>query len=129
LGPDAPSGASPESLNGTDWINPILTELQRPLGEEVVVDGFDVQVPADWEGTYQDTQFKELMKDLKGLHKEAWKTSGGVEGGKDDLGADGKGVVYFGWIGGALSVRSKGLKVRADLKRVGWVEWSARSTL
>ncbi|KAF2032973.1 hypothetical protein EK21DRAFT_109427 [Setomelanomma holmii] len=47
LGPDAPSGASPAPLNGTDWVNPILTALQRPLGEEVVVDGFDVQVPAE----------------------------------------------------------------------------------
>jgi hypothetical protein len=124
LGPDAPSGASPESLNGTDWINPILTELQRPLGEEVVLDGFDVQLPAEWEGTYQDAQFKDLVNSLEGLHDEAWKESGGVKGGPDDLGADGKGVVYFGWVGGALKVRSKGLEVRADTKRVGWVEWN-----
>jgi hypothetical protein len=124
LGPDAPSGASPEALNGTDWINPILTALQRPLGEEVVVDGFDVQVPAEWKGTYQDRQFQSLVGSLKGLHDEAWTESGGEEGGPADLGADGKGVVYFGWVGGALKVRSKGLEVQADTKRQGWKEWN-----
>lgn len=124
LGPDVPSGASPPALNGTDWVNPILTALQRPLGEEVVVDGFDVQVPAEWKGHYQDQKFKALVRRLKELHQEAWQESGGVVGGPADLGTDGKGVVYEGYIGGSLKVRSVGLEVRADLKRVGWVEWN-----
>ncbi|EAT81031.1 hypothetical protein SNOG_11323 [Parastagonospora nodorum SN15] len=121
LGPTPPSGASP---NGTEWINPILTALQRPLGEEVVVDGFDVQIPAEWKGTYQDGQFADLVSRLRELHDESWEESGGVVGGKDDLGADGKGVVFSGWIGGALRTRSPGLTVVADQQRKGWVEWN-----
>jgi hypothetical protein len=124
LGPDAPSGSSPESLNGTDWVNPILTALQRPLGEEVVVDGFDVQVPAEWKGTYQDGQFDDLVDRLKQLHNEAWTESGGVVGGPADLGADGEGAVYKGYIGGVLETRSVGLRVVADAKRKGWYEWN-----
>jgi hypothetical protein len=123
LGPDVPSGASPPVLNGTNWINPILTQLQRPLGEEVVVDGFDVQIPAEWKDTYQDGQFKALVRRLKELLDEAWTESGSVVGGAADLGADGKGVVYSGYVGGALKTRSVGLKVTADVKRVGWFEW------
>jgi hypothetical protein len=123
LGPDVPSGASPPVLNGTNWINPILTALQRPLGEEVVVDGFDIQVPAEWKGTYQDRQFKELVRRLQQLLDEAWKDSGEVVGGPADLGADGKGVVYSGFVGGSLKTRSVGLKVTADVKKVGWFEW------
>jgi hypothetical protein len=124
LGPDVPSGASPPVLNGTDWVNPILTALQRPLGEEVVVDGFDVQIPAEWKGTYQDGQFQDFTTRMRQLHDEAWTESGGVVGGPADLGADGKGVVYSGWIGGALKVRSAGLTVIADTKKEGWVEWN-----
>ncbi|KAH7391132.1 hypothetical protein DE146DRAFT_618974 [Phaeosphaeria sp. MPI-PUGE-AT-0046c] len=96
----------------------------RPLGEEVVVDGFDVQVPAEWKGKYQDKKFKDLVRRLKELHQEAWKESGGLVGGPADLGADGKGVVYEGYVGGSLKVRSVGLEVRAELKRVGWAEWN-----
>lgn len=124
LGPDVPSGASPPSLNGTNWINPTLTMLQRPLGEEVVVDGFDVQLPAEWKGTYQDKQFHGLVNRLKQLTRQAWKESGAKEGGRNDLGADGMGVVYFGWMGGSLKVRSPGLKVRASVQREGWREWN-----
>jgi hypothetical protein len=128
LGPDVPSGASPPVLNGTNWVNPILTALQRPLGEEVVVDGFDIQIPAEWKGTYQDFRFQDLVTRLRQLHDEAWTESGGVIGGPADLGADGKGVVYSGWIGGALKVRSAGLTVVADTKRKGWVEWNPMSS-
>lgn len=124
LGPDAPSGSSPPVLNGTGWVNPILTALQRPLGEEVVVDGFDVQVPKEWEGHYQERRFGELVTRLKELHQEAWEESGGVVGGPADLGADGKGVVYQGWIGGSLKTRSLGLMVRAEVKRPGWTQWN-----
>jgi hypothetical protein len=127
LGPDVPSGASPISLKGVDWINPILTALQRPLGEEVVVDGFDIQLPAEWKGTYQDERFKALVKRLKVLQNEAWTRSGQVKGGSADLGADGKSVVYFGWVGGPLKVRSAGLKVHADIKREGWREWNGEN--
>lgn len=123
LGPDVPSGASPPVLNGTNWVKPILTALQRPLGEEVVVDGFDVQIPAEWKGTYQDKRFEEVVARLKSLHDEAWFGSGGVVVGPADMGADGKGVVYQAHIGGALKVRSPVLTVVADVKKEGWVDW------
>lgn len=119
-----PSGASPPVLNGTNWVNPILTALQRPLGEEVVVDGFDVQIPAEWKGMYQDKRFGELVARITSLHDKAWFESGGVVGGPADLGAEGKGVVYQGYIGGELKVRSAKLTVVADIKKEGWVEWN-----
>jgi hypothetical protein len=86
LGPDTPED------DGVDWVT-------RPLGEEVVVDGFDVQVPSDWEGKYQDDKFHDLVERMQELNNEAWTASGAVKGGPGDLGADGKGVVYFGWQG------------------------------
>ena len=82
LGPDT---------NGIDWIT-------RPLGKEVVVDGFDVQVPAAWEGTYQEGQFDDLITRLGELNDEAWMESGSKKGGPNDLGVDGKGVVFQGWL-------------------------------
>lgn len=85
LGPDTPPS------DGIDWIT-------RPLGEEVVVDGFDVQVPAEWKGTYQESQFNALVTRLGELNDEAWTESGATKGGVNDLGADGKGVVFQGWL-------------------------------
>ncbi|KAL1648161.1 hypothetical protein SLS61_007033 [Didymella pomorum] len=85
LGPDTPTD------NGIDWIT-------RPLGEEVVVDGFDVQVPADWKGTYQEGLFNDLVTRLGELNDEAWTESGAKKGGPNDLGVDGKGVVFQGWL-------------------------------
>jgi hypothetical protein len=122
LGPQPPSDASPSELNGTNWFTPAFS-LDRPLGEEVVVDGFDVQLPAEWKDTYQDGQFKDFVRRMKEYIDEAWIESHGVVGGPADLGADGKGVVYSGYVGGALKTRSLGLKVTADLKREGWYEW------
>ena len=84
LGPDTLPG------DGISWIT-------RPLGEEVVVDGFDVQVPSEWQGTYQQGRFDDLVTRLGELNDEAWTASGGVRGGAGDLGVDGKGVVYQGW--------------------------------
>lgn len=84
LGPDTPAEA------GITWVT-------KPLGEEVVVDGFDVQVPRDWQGTYQEGQFNDLVTRLGELNDEAWTASGGVEGGANDLGVDGKSVVFQGW--------------------------------
>jgi hypothetical protein len=84
LGPDTPAE------QGINWVT-------RPLGEEVVVDGFDVQVPRDWQGTYQEARFNDLVTRLKELNNEAWTASGGVRGGTGDLGVDGEGVVYQGW--------------------------------
>lgn len=84
LGPDTPAD------DGISWVT-------RPLGEEVVVDGFDVQVSRDWEGTYQERQFNGLVSRLGELNNEAWTASGGVKGGAGDLGVDGKGVVLKGW--------------------------------
>lgn len=104
-------------------MNPILTALQRPLGEEVVIDGFDIQVPAEWRGSYQDTAFHEFVRELRRLSREAWRDSGAVEGGPGDLGADGDGVVYFGWIGGGLKARSVSLEAGVDEKREGWTAW------
>jgi hypothetical protein len=85
LGPDTPAE------DGIDWV-------ARPLGEEVVVDGFDVQVSRDWQGTYQEERFNDLVTRLGELNDEAWTESGGVKGGPGDLGVDGKGVVFQGWL-------------------------------
>lgn len=67
-----------------------ITWPTRPLGEEVVLDGFDVQLPGAWQGTYQDEQFDALAKRLGELSGEAWMAGG-------DLGAEGRGVVLRGW--------------------------------
>ncbi|KAL6711107.1 hypothetical protein ACN47E_006982 [Coniothyrium glycines] len=118
LGPDVDSPTSPAIFDGTDWTNPPATDfnsLSRPLGEEVVVDGFDVQVPIQWKGTYQDNAFKAFVARLRQLNGQAWKETGAVEGGPGDLGADGRSVVYFGWTGELL-------KRDAKLPE-GWVEW------
>ncbi|KAJ8108697.1 hypothetical protein OPT61_g7990 [Boeremia exigua] len=85
LGPDTPTE------DGISW-------LTRPLGEEVVVDGFDVQVPRDWEGTYQENRFGDFVTRMRQLNDEAWKISGGIPGGLGDLGANGKGVIYKQYI-------------------------------
>lgn len=92
LGPDTPAE------NGITWVT-------KPLGEEVVVDGFDVQVPRDWQGTYQEKRFNELVTRLGELNAEAWTESGGVKGGPGDLGADGKSVVFQGWQGRKRAVQ------------------------
>ena len=99
LGPDT----------GTTW---------RPLGSEVIIDGFDIQLPSEWAGTYQEARFKQLVRDLQGLIHEDWVGSGGVAGAPGDSGSQGEGVVYFGEVGGALRVRGEGNG------REGWVEWS-----
>jgi len=57
----------------------------RPLGPGAVLDGFDVQVPVLWKGTYQDRQFHALVNALKDA----------VEGS----------LVYFGWTGEMLGRR------------------------
>ncbi|KAJ4366424.1 hypothetical protein N0V83_008060 [Neocucurbitaria cava] len=100
----------------------ILDRLARPLGEEVVVDGYDVQVPAQWKGTYQDSQFKTLVASLRELNRQAWTASGGVEGGPNDLGADGRGVVFFEWVGEMLK-----REVVTEVVREGWVEWDGQA--
>ncbi|KAJ4375504.1 hypothetical protein N0V86_007036 [Didymella sp. IMI 355093] len=84
LGPDTPAE------DGITWV-------EKPLGEEVVVDGYDVQVPRDWQGTYQEGQFNALVSRLRELNDQAWTESGAVNGGSGDLGADGKSVVFQGW--------------------------------
>lgn len=91
-----------------------MSALARPLGEEVVVDGFDVQVPAEWRGSYQDTAFHALTRELRRLSREAWIESGEDDGGPADKGADGEGVVFFGWVGGA---------VKRGEEREGWKVW------
>jgi hypothetical protein len=82
----------PESSgSGIDWVN-------RPLGEEVVVDGFDVQVPREWKGTVQGGLFEDFAQRLRELTDEAWADGGAKKGGQHDLGADGKGAVLLGWV-------------------------------
>jgi hypothetical protein len=49
-----------------------------------------------WKGTYQDARFKDLVVRIRELNREAWTESGGVDGGPNDLGADGRSVVYLG---------------------------------
>ncbi|CAO2658096.1 Nn.00g073560.m01.CDS01 [Neocucurbitaria sp. VM-36] len=112
LGPDVSAYAAQRSA---------VLMLARPLGEEVVVDGFDIQVPSQWKGTYQDTSFKALVSSLRQLTRDAWAASGAVEGGPGDLGAYGRGVVYFGWVGGLLKTRE------AKVLRKGWVEWDGQT--
>ena len=122
LGPEIGSPATPATLNGAQWVNPptsVVSMLDRPLGEEVVVDGFDVQVPVDWKGTYQERSFRAFVARLRELNREAWLEEGAVEGGPGDLGADGKSVVYFGWTGDLLRKREDAVTVA----REGWVEW------
>lgn len=124
LGPDSGSPATPPLFNGTTWITPPAASLpmpERPLGEEVVVDGFDVQLPVQWRGKYQDTKFRNFVARLRDLHRDAWRQSGGIEGAPGDLGADGKAVVYFGWVGGLMHRRSEGTS------KAGWIEWDGRS--
>ena len=111
-------------LHGAQWVDPptsIVSRLERPLGEEVVVDGFDVQLPSQWKGKYQERAFRSFVGRLKGLNREAWVENGAVEGGPGDLGADGKGVVYFGWTGGSLKARE------VVVSKEGWVEWDGSS--
>jgi hypothetical protein len=91
LGPLELDGMSDDSPDGVKW-------WSKPLGEEVVVDGFDVQIPREWQGTYQEEQFIDFISRLRELTDAAWAESGSKKGGVGDLGADGKGVVYQGWI-------------------------------
>lgn len=91
--------------------------FDRPLGEEVVVDGFDVQAPVQWKGKYQDKAFRQFVARLRELNREAWTENGATEAGPGDLGANGRSVVYFGWVGQLLKGRE------AEVDREGWVEW------
>ena len=88
LGPDTPSAASPDSIR---WI-------VKPLGEEVVVDGFDVRTPGQWKGTPQADLVSDFVGFLREKTQSAWKESGGKKGGPNDLGIDGPGVVVSGYI-------------------------------
>lgn len=82
----------------------------RPLGEEVVLDGFDVQLPRAWQGTYQDEQFDALAERLGELEDEAWAAGG-------DMGAEGRGVVLRGWNDNA-DEEGEGEKRRRGIGRV-----------
>ncbi|KAF2493592.1 hypothetical protein BU16DRAFT_619893 [Lophium mytilinum] len=44
-----------------------LAVLHRPLGEEVVVDGFDVQLPEEWQQTDEEALFRVMVARLKQL--------------------------------------------------------------
>ncbi|KAF2112102.1 hypothetical protein BDV96DRAFT_602555 [Lophiotrema nucula] len=80
--------------------DPDINWFAKPLGEEVVVDGFDVQVPSEWKGTYQGERFGEFTGRLRELVDEAWKETGGdgADGGPVDLGSDGEAVVLSGFV-------------------------------
>ena len=92
LGPDTPSSStSSSSLAGIPWVT-------RPLGEEVVLDGFDVQIPREWAGTTQGALFEDFAESLRKLEDDAWREGGGEAGGVGDLGGYGKGVVLVGWV-------------------------------
>jgi hypothetical protein len=68
------------------------------LGEEVVVDGFDVRTPGQWKGTPQADLVSDFVGFLREKTQSAWKESGGKKGGPNDLGIDGPGVVVSGYI-------------------------------
>lgn len=59
-----------------------ITWVARPLGDEVVVDGFDVQIPGEWRGTVQGGLFLDFVRRLKEVRDE----------GK------GREVVLMGWV-------------------------------
>jgi hypothetical protein len=84
-----------------------------------VLDGYDIQVPVHWKGTYQDAQFKALVVRLRELNREARAQGGGVEGAPGDLGSDGPSAVYFRWVGEVLKAREAGFTFRSE----GWFEW------
>jgi hypothetical protein len=83
---------------GPDPLAPGINGITRPLGEEVVVDGFDVQIPREWKGTVQGGLFEDFVQRLRELNDESWADSGATKGGKNDLGVDGKGIVLVGWL-------------------------------
>ncbi|KAJ4358341.1 uncharacterized protein N0V89_002923 [Didymosphaeria variabile] len=87
LGPDAPSNFSSDKIM---WV-------AKPLGEEVVVDGFDVRTPGQWKGTPQAALVERFVSSLKESVEKAWKEEG-VKGGLNDLGVDGPGEVVSGYI-------------------------------
>ncbi|KAF1998590.1 glycoside hydrolase family 18 protein [Amniculicola lignicola CBS 123094] len=84
LGPDQPNSSSGDG-EGIRWVG-------RPLGEEVVLDGFDVQVPGEWRGMWQEAGWRAFVERLRELGEEA-------ENEGEDGGAEGKGVVVLGWVG------------------------------
>lgn len=88
LGPDTPSAVSPDSIK---WI-------VKPLGEEVVLDGFDVRIPGQWKGTAQAALVQKFVEALRTKVQTAWIEGGGKKGGINDLGVDGPGVVVSGYI-------------------------------
>jgi hypothetical protein len=73
-------------------------------------------------GTCQDKRFKDLVVRFRELNREAWEESGGVEGGPNDLGADGRSVVYFGWVG---EVFKRSAEASVTVLGEGWVEWDS----
>ncbi|KAI1510870.1 hypothetical protein KJE20_09723 [Pyrenophora tritici-repentis] len=75
-----------------------LSAYPRPLGSDVVL-GFDVQVPVQWKGTYQDGRFHDLVDELK-----------------ERIG--GSSAVFWGWVGEMVGRR--GVEMGG---REGWVEW------
>ncbi|KAF2751400.1 hypothetical protein M011DRAFT_455408 [Sporormia fimetaria CBS 119925] len=61
----------------------MLKWWSKPLGEEVVVDGFDVQIPEGWRGTGQEELFGGFVEELRRLVGEVdaeGKGIGGVRG-------------------------------------------------
>lgn len=89
LGPDAPSKASPDGIRWT---------VSKPLGEEVVLDGFDIRVPGQWKGTAQAGLADAFADRLRELLAQAWKDSGSKKGGAGDGGVKGPGVVVQGYV-------------------------------
>jgi hypothetical protein len=90
LGPDTPNAASADGISWSGGVS-------KPLGEEVVVDGFDVQVPVEWKGTYQGRQFQELVTSLREMVKGAYDMNRGQRAGVD-AGAAGPGIVVQSWV-------------------------------
>ena len=77
----------PDHSEGSD----VVKWLERPLGEEVVLDGFEVLVRGEWKGMVQGELWEEFIKNLRDLGdfrdtEEASK------------GEDRKGVVVSGWV-------------------------------
>ncbi|KAL1612876.1 hypothetical protein SLS60_001106 [Paraconiothyrium brasiliense] len=88
LGPDTPSNFSSDSIM---WV-------AKPLGEEVVLDGFDVRTPGQWKGTPQAALVEKFVGSLRETVEKAWKEGGSKKGGLNDLGVKGPGEVVSGYI-------------------------------
>ncbi|KAF2638432.1 hypothetical protein P280DRAFT_551538 [Massarina eburnea CBS 473.64] len=76
LGPDPVPDTVPDPTLPSDPQALSSLLLHRPLGENVVLDGFDVRVPGEWKGRYQGDLIEDFVGRLRELEREG--EGGGV---------------------------------------------------